>query len=120
MLLMVSTAYSNNPPTLQLEGDYIGVHNVECFVYEVTEKDELILIEHLITKKNYSIHLETGKNYIIEFRTKRLGNKSLYVDAQVSKKMNVSVDFNTLNHACLTYNKTKKNYKVEIMRYDED
>ena len=114
LLLMTQALYALESPFLLLQGEYIGANNVECSVYKMTDDGKLELQYSFKSKKFYECKLEVKSCYVIKFKHKRFGEKVLYVDAVVSKRFSVGVDFNTEENAYLMYNKEAKRYYLAL------
>lgn len=111
---MTQALYALESPFLFLQGEYLGANNVECSVYKVTSDGSLELLYSFETKKFYECKLEINNCYVIKFKHKRFGEKILYVDADISKKFSVAVDFHSKDNAYLMYNKDASKYYLAL------
>jgi len=121
--LISFTGFSSERPTpntvFTVHGVFLKKSAVSYDLYEITGDGDKKLVESKTGLRTYRVNLEVGKTYLIVF-TKGNKSKSLHVNAEVSGKMDLDVDFRNTRCASLYFDDDDHDYKVRPYIQDDE
>lgn len=113
LTLIGGTATADKIDSFKIRGLFLQDSKVVCEVYETTT-DSFTLVQAKKSFKRYNVELETGKTYVIIFKSKNI-QKLLYVNVERNTRdILIDVDFAIKRDAIVTFTKEMNHYEVEL------
>lgn len=103
-VLLSATNSKKDKDHFTLEGKFIAEKHVNYQVFEVGKDTVLVAQNNNISYNAYSITVDVGKSYIVQFTNAAGKVKTLGIIAQKYGYFVLDVDFRTDKSASLTYN----------------